>query len=134
MTEHHQHQHMNTTTTNIQGYQARLTQERSPVRNWPETSFLPGVCIWASLMSQMVKTLPVMRETQVRPLAQKDLLKKRMETHSSNLAWRTPWTEEPGGLYSPWCCKELDMTEGLTHPGHVRKTKSPGKMILTLRP
>ena len=38
-----------------------------------------------------------------------------MATNSSILAWITPWTEEPGGLYSPWGCKELDTTEQLTH-------------------
>ena len=37
-----------------------------------------------------------------------------MATHSSVLAWRIPWTEETGGLYSPWSCKESDMTEQLT--------------------
>ena len=37
-----------------------------------------------------------------------------MATHSSILAWRIPWAEEPGG-YSPWGCRELDMTEQLTH-------------------
>ena len=44
-------------------------------------------------------------------LGQEDSLEKGMATHSSILAWRIPWTEEPGGLYSPWSCKELDMTE-----------------------
>ena len=39
---------------------------------------------------------------------------KGMATHSSILAWRTPWTEEPAGL-QPWGCTELDMTEQLTH-------------------
>ena len=39
---------------------------------------------------------------------------KGMETHSSILAWRIPWTEEPGRLFSPWGCKELDTTEQLT--------------------
>ena len=34
-----------------------------------------------------------------------------MATHFSTFAWRIPWVEEPGRLYSPWCCKELDMTE-----------------------
>ena len=37
-----------------------------------------------------------------------------MTTHSSILAWRIPWAEEPGGAYSPWGCKESDMTERLT--------------------
>ena len=49
---------------------------------------------WVSLVAQMVKNLPAMQETQV----QEDPLEKEMATHSSILAWRTPWTEEPGGL------------------------------------
>ena len=46
----------------------------------------------------MVKNLPVMQETQVWSLDQEDPLEKGMATHSSILAWRIPWTEEPGGL------------------------------------
>ena len=53
-----------------------------------------------SLVAQMVKNLPAMRETQVRSLGQKDPLQKEMATHSSVLAWKIPWTEEPGGLKS----------------------------------
>ena len=52
----------------------------------------------ASLVTQTVKNLPAMQETQVRSLGGKDLLEKRMKTHSSILAWRIPWLEEPGGL------------------------------------
>ena len=51
----------------------------------------------------MVKNQPAiqeMQETWVRSLGWKDLLEKEMETHSSILAWRIPWTEEPGGLWS----------------------------------
>ena len=51
-----------------------------------------------SLVAQMVKNLPTMQETQVWPLHQRDPLEKGMATHSSILAWRIPWTEEPGGL------------------------------------
>ena len=46
----------------------------------------------------MVKSLPTMQETQVQSLGQEDPLEKEMATHSSILAWRIPWTEEPGGL------------------------------------
>ena len=46
----------------------------------------------------MVTNLPAVQETQVRSLDQKDPLEKGMATHSSILAWRIPWTEEPGGL------------------------------------
>ena len=52
----------------------------------------------ASLVAQMVKNLPAMQETWVRSLGQEDPLEKEMATHSSILAWRIPWTEEPGGL------------------------------------
>ena len=48
----------------------------------------------------MVKHLPAMWETQVQSLGQEDPLEKEMATHSSTLAWRIPWTEEPGGLQS----------------------------------
>ena len=48
----------------------------------------------------MVKNLPAMQETRVRSLDQEDLLEKEMAPHSSTLAWRIPWTEEPGGLQS----------------------------------
>ena len=54
----------------------------------------------ASLMAQMVKRLPVIRETWVRSLGWEDLLEKEMVTHSSILARRIPWTEEPDGLQS----------------------------------
>ena len=53
---------------------------------------------WASLVAQMVKNLPAVQETQVQTLDQEDPLEKGMATHSSILAWRSPWTEEPGGL------------------------------------
>ena len=56
--------------------------------------------LWASLVAQMVKRLPAMRETRVRSLAQEDPLEKEMATHSSILDWRIPWMEEPGGLQS----------------------------------
>ena len=48
----------------------------------------------------MVKNLPARRETQVRSLDWEDPLEKEMATHCSILAWRIPWTEEPGGLQS----------------------------------
>ena len=97
--------------------------------------------IWASLVAQVVKNPPAMQETQVRSLGQGELLEKGMATHFSILAWRIPWTEEPGGLqsiesqrvrhnwsesmhtcivdlqcsvnfcYSPWDHKESDTTE-----------------------
>ena len=54
----------------------------------------------ASLVAQLVKNLPAMQETQVRSLGQEDPLEKEMATHSSNLAWKIPWTEKPGRLQS----------------------------------
>ena len=61
----------------------------------------------------MVNSLSMMQETQVGSLGPEDLLERGMATHSSILAWRTPWTEKPGGP-SSWNSKELDMTERLT--------------------
>ena len=54
----------------------------------------------ASLVAQTVKSLPAMQETWVQSLDQEDPLDKGMATHSSILAWRIPWTEEPIGLQS----------------------------------
>ena len=51
-------------------------------------------------MAQMVKNLPAMQETWVRSLGWEDPLEKGMATHSTILAWRIPWTEEPGELQS----------------------------------
>ena len=57
----------------------------------------PPLASIASLVAQMVKNLPETQETLVRSLGREDLLEKEMATHSSILAWRIPWTEEPGG-------------------------------------
>ena len=65
-----------------------------------------------SLVPQTVKHPPVMLETQVRSLDQEDPLEKEMATHSSILAWKTPCSEEPGGLQSV----------GLQSVGHDRVT------------
>ena len=51
-------------------------------------------------MAQRLKRMPAMRETWVLSLDWEDPLEKEMATHSSTLAWRIPWTEEPGGLQS----------------------------------
>ena len=55
-------------------------------------------CFTTSLVAHMVKNLPAMQETQIQFLGREDPLEKGMATHSSILAWRIPWTEEPGGL------------------------------------
>ena len=54
--------------------------------------------VWTSMVAQKVKNLPTMKETQVQYLGWEDPLEKGMATHFSILAWRIPWTEEPGGL------------------------------------
>ena len=71
---------------------------------FPETKDL-GV----SLVAQMVKNLPAVQETWVRFLGQEDPLEKEMATHSSILAWRIQWTEEPGRLQFMGS-QESDMT------------------------
>ena len=64
--------------------------------------------------------LPAMWETWVQSLGWEDSLEKEMATHSSILAWRIPWTEEPGGLHTVHgVTKELDMTERLIHTSHL---------------
>ena len=62
-----------------------------------------------SLIAQLVNHLLARQETQVQFLGWEDPLEKEMETHSSILAWRIPWTEEPGRL-QPTGSKELDTT------------------------
>ena len=56
--------------------------------------------MWVSKVAQMEENLPAMQETQVLSLGMEDALEKGMATHSSILAWRIPWAEEPGGLQS----------------------------------
>ena len=63
-----------------------------------------------SLVAQMIKRLPAMWETLVQSLGQEDLLEKEMATHSSVLAKRILWTEEPAGLLSRGVAKESEMT------------------------
>ena len=60
----------------------------------------PFQCSWASLVPQLVKNLPAMWETWVRPLGWEDQLEKETATYSSIVAWRIPWTEEPGRLHT----------------------------------
>ena len=81
-------------------------------------------------VAQKVKNLPAMQETQVQSLGWEDPLKKGMTSHSRILAWRIPWTREPGGLHSmssqrvehDWV---LNTTECLTHTHtHISDTTS----------
>ena len=66
-----------------------------------------------SLVAQMVKNPRAVQETWIRCLGWEDPLEKGMAPYSSILAWRIPWTEEPGGLQSMGC-KQSDMTERLS--------------------
>ena len=54
----------------------------------------------ASLVAQMAKHLPTMRDTRVQSLGQEDTLEKEMATHSDTLAWKIPWMDKPGWLQS----------------------------------
>ena len=83
--------------------------------------------IWASLVVQRLKRLPAMWETWVQSLGREDPLEKEMATHSRILAWRIPWTEEPGGLQSTGR-KESDTTEGL----HFTSLHKQGVVVLHL--
>ena len=82
----------------------------SQPRNQTGVSRIAGR-FFTSQGSQMVKNLPVMRETRVLSLGQEDPLEKGTATHSSILAWRTLWTEVG---YSPWVHKKLEKTVWLT--------------------
>ena len=74
-------------------------------------------CFWASQVAQTVKNIPSMWETWDRSPCWQDPLEKGVATHSIILAWRIPWTEEPGELqsYIPWGHKELDTAGHLTY-------------------
>ena len=63
--------------------------------------YIPTSNVGASQVAQWIQNLPAIQETQemqVRPLGQEDPLEEGMATHSSSVAWRIPWTEEPGRL------------------------------------
>ena len=72
----------------------------------------------------MVKRLPTMQETRVQSLGQEDLVEKEMATHSSILAWKTPWTEEPGRLQSMGFSRQ-EYWSGLPFPS-PRDLPDPG--------
>ena len=71
-----------------------ITSEEKPLAYSQINNSQVPEATWASLMAQMVKNQPAMQETQIWSL------EKGMATHSSTLAWRIPWTKEPGGLQS----------------------------------
>ena len=68
------------------------------VNDSEESTYVYTPLLWASLVAQSVKNLPAMQDSQVQSLGREDPLEEEMATHSSILAWRIPWTEEPGGL------------------------------------
>ena len=72
--------------------------KESPAKLYFQTD--PSENVKNSLVAQIVKNLPAVQETWIQSLGQEDPLEKRKATHSSILAWRIPWTEEPGGLQS----------------------------------
>ena len=75
-----------------------VAKSRTWLSNWTELNN-KGIC-HLPLVAQTVKHLSTMQETGVRSLGQEDPLEKEMAIHSSTIAWKIPWTEEPGGLQS----------------------------------
>ena len=86
---------------------------------------------WASLVAQTAKNLPVMRETWVRALGWEDPLEKEMAIRSSIIAWKIPWTEEPGRLQSMGSQRVGNSINTITFShsvqllGHVRLFATP---------
>ena len=89
------------------------TSDKEPACNAGDPGWIPGSgrspgegigyplqYSWASLVVQLLKNQPAMQETWVQSLGWEEPLEKKMATHSSILAWRIPWTEEPGRLQS----------------------------------
>ena len=77
-----------------------VLSEEGKVEDGKHTHLCSGLSSGASLVAQTVKRLPTIRETGVRALGRDVPLEKAMATHSSTLAWKIPWTEEPGRLQS----------------------------------
>ena len=82
-------------TLNVHGLNSPTKRQR--LTGWIQKQDL-YICCMASLVAQTVKRLPEMQETWVPSLGREDPLEKEMATHSSILAWRIPWTEEPRRL------------------------------------
>ena len=77
-----------------------MKADRSGFASWLWLYTYHYLCDVGFLVAQTVKRLPAMLEMRVRSLGQEDPLEKAMATHSSTLAWKIPWTEEPGRLQS----------------------------------
>ena len=83
--------------------------------------------MWASLVTQTVKNMPAMQETQVRPLRQEDPMEKGLETYSGILAWRIPWALSP--------VVAMGLQRGLsklTHNGNVFYSFGPDHLLINL--
>ena len=91
---------------------------------------LPG----ASLVAQTVKNLPAVQETQVWSLDGEGPLQKGMAAHSSILAWRIPWTEEPGGLQSVGLQSQTRLKRLSTHIHASAKTRHVLCLVTQLPP
>ena len=97
------HIHTNTQETHhdlTRHMTAHSWQEPHSASRHPHPSTCPLPFPPLSLVPQRLKCLPAMRETRFQSLGREDPLEEEMATHSSILAWRIPWTEEPGGLQS----------------------------------
>ena len=81
-----------------------------------------------SLVAQMVKRLPAMRETWVQSLGREDPLEKEMATHSSILAWEIPWTEEPGGSMG-WQSTIVILLLMILKMDHIFPLKKNGMLV-----
>ena len=97
-----------------------------------EKSYINNLPI-ASLVAQMEKHLPTMRETWVQSLGQEDPLEKEMAPHSSTRAWKIPWTEEPGRLQSAAAAKSLQLCPTQCNPIDGSPPCSPVPGILQAR-
>ena len=125
----------------LQDFKYDLTSIRDECKCPVVWTFFSTTFLRTSLVAQMVKRLPTMQKTRVQSLGREDLLEKEMATHSSILAWKIPWMEEPVG-YSPWGRKELDTTEWLhfhSSGGHAHLLivwflPSPGGSVVTNPP
>ena len=84
--------------------------------NWSDLAYSIAYVVQrcAFLVAQMVKHLPAVQETQLQSLGWEDALEKEMATHSSTLAWKIPWTEEPGRLQSMGSQKSLTWLSDFT--------------------
>ena len=95
------HIHLSSLSLETPGHLLPASQSSLQTLPPEETGFIFVNCLcWVSLVAQIIKCLPAVQDTRVQSLGQEDPLQKGMATHSNTLAWKIPWTEEPGGLQS----------------------------------